>query len=117
MNLAQMLAERMKSPGAMAAFQDVTSNPQARAGVGDGMTGADKQEPFPLDTGGVDDEPQSGNEHESGDAGLGMMEAAHALSHGKKKAALDKAIKHGRSKGAKHMPHMNGGHADPGKKK
>ena len=108
MNVAQMLAERMKSPGAMGAFKDMTSNPDAmkyvQAGTATQMPGSGKQEPYPLETDGVDgdDTTQSGM---PSDGGLGMLESAHASAKGKHKEVLGKALAHGKAKHGKAMPH------------
>lgn len=104
MNLAQMLSERMKSPGAMGEFKDRTDQPAAMAGVGDGSTGGDKQEPFPLDTQGASDGvlPDNPGQPVSGDGGLGMLSSAHAGAHGKLKERYAKAIAHGKAKHGKH---------------
>jgi hypothetical protein len=111
MNLAQMLAERMKSPGALAEFKDRTTHPERDAAVTAGdnssMPGSGKQEPFPLDAAGMSD-GDGDDQAPPGDAGLGMLESAHASmgNHGgKKKVALGKAIEHGKKKMGHHaMP-------------
>lgn len=109
MNLAQMLAERMKSPGAMADFKDRTSNPQAIAGVGDAVTGSDKQEPYPLDAEAMGESDADGGDSGGaapGDVGLGMLEHAHAGAIGaKSKATFKKALDHAHAKHAKHKAH------------
>jgi len=109
-NMAQQLAQRMQSPGAMAELFDRTSNPQALSQVGPPASGSDVQEP-----GGVDDaaiaQSNAGPSIQGdagggmpGDAGLGMLSSAMASAHGDKKAALEKAHAHGaaKQKGFKH---------------
>ncbi len=105
MNLAQMLAERMRSPGAMADFKDRTSNPQARQGVGDAVTGSDKQEPYPLDAEAMADSDADGGDSRNGfpgSGGLGMLESAQRSAVGAKaKARFQKALDHAKAKHAK----------------
>lgn len=104
MNLAALLSQRMAAPGAQGAFQDVTGNPAAQAlASGPTAVGSDKQEPMDMDQANMGDgNEQAGPDASStgmpGDAGLGMLESAHASAHGKKKEAYGKAIKHGQAK-------------------
>lgn len=109
MNLAQMLAERMKSPGAMADFKDRTSNPQAIAGVGDAVTGSDKQEPYPLNAEAMGEDDADGGDSPDGmpgDAGTGMLAMAHSKAIGAKaKSVFKKALDHAHAKHAKHKAH------------
>lgn len=113
MNLAEMLSERMKSPGAMAAFKDMTSNPQARAQVGPAAIGSDPAAGGPMqgmdtigdpDGAGPSDPSIAGNAGGGmpGDSGLGMLSAAHASAHGKLKERYGKALAHGKAKHGKH---------------
>lgn len=113
MNLAQMLSQRMQSPGAMGEFKDRTSNPQAMAQMGSAMTGNDKQEGPPMeelnaigDPDGAPAGPSIGGNGPSGtpsDAGLGMLSSAHANAVGEKaKAPFKKALDHAHAKMGKH---------------
>jgi hypothetical protein len=94
MNIAEMLAQRMKSPGSMANFADRTDQPGAAQAVQDQSGGAMVAPDGNDDAGAVVADV-------SEDGGLGMLSSAHKLAHGKSKAALGKAIAHGKAKHAK----------------
>ncbi len=103
-NMAQMLAQRMMSPGAMAEFGDRTGNPDAQAQVGDGQTGSSVQEPGGMDNvaaaasmGGPAIDGNAGK-GKPGDAGLGLLSSAHDSAKGKKKAEYKKALDHAHKK-------------------
>lgn len=102
MNLAQMLAERMRSPGGVAAFKDTSSLPSAVKYVQHGdatqMPGDDKQQSFPLDTGDADGGEEGDGHGGPGDGGLGMLQHAANADPGKHKKAIHKALEHAKSK-------------------